>query len=284
MPRRASLELAVASMSRALQAVTGLFLVVHAVVPSIQAARTVSATISEEVDRIGFPYDRSDSVGRGQPPWPAGPCPPPPIKAGWEAVPYDRGVNAHDCVCGPSVGLQGNQPLQCRVDGDTVHIEGTAQCIPGVSNCFSKDGPGGKGLEPDSDPFANLPINCRPSTTNYGVNVTLWSSTPPPWGPNPLAHSDITINTSGSMWISGSSIQCDPGDCGVWCMMIKDSFQLHPPPPPPLSSAPCIRFGHTIPVDHHVRTLPIEDVHINDSSSEASGEVTLSMVCVCYAG
>ena len=25
-----------------------------------------------------------------------------------------------------------------------------------------------------------------------------------------------------------------------------------PPPPPPLSKNPCIRFGHTIPVDHHV--------------------------------
>jgi|EP01047_Picozoa_sp_COSAG01_P069680 hypothetical protein len=25
-----------------------------------------------------------------------------------------------------------------------------------------------------------------------------------------------------------------------------------PPPPPPLSTNPCIRFGHTIPVDDHV--------------------------------
>lgn len=37
-----------------------------------------------------------------------------------------------------------------------------------------------------------------------------------------------------------------------WCMLINTSFPIHPSPPPPLSSSPCIRFGHTIPVENHV--------------------------------
>ena len=60
-----------------------------------------------------------------------------------------------------------------------------------------------------------------------------------------------------------------------------DSFQLAvcvpppkpaPPPPPPLSKNPCIRFGHTIPVGHHV------DVEISQAGPPA---ITSVSVCVC---
>ena len=37
------------------------------------------------------------------------------------------------------------------------------------------------------------------------------------------------------------------GDCTKTCTKAPP-----PPPPPPLSKNPCIRFGHTIPVSHHV--------------------------------
>jgi len=32
-----------------------------------------------------------------------------------------------------------------------------------------------------------------------------------------------------------------------------------PPPPPPLSTNPCIRFGHAIPVDNHVDAMIVQD-------------------------
>ena len=32
-----------------------------------------------------------------------------------------------------------------------------------------------------------------------------------------------------------------------------------PPPPPPLAQNPCIRFGHTIPVGHHVDAMIVQD-------------------------
>ena len=35
-------------------------------------------------------------------------------------------------------------------------------------------------------------------------------------------------------------------DCDAACVAPP------PPPPPPLATNPCLRFGHTIPVDHHV--------------------------------
>jgi hypothetical protein len=31
------------------------------------------------------------------------------------------------------------------------------------------------------------------------------------------------------------------------------------PPPPPLAQNPCIRFGHTIPVEHHVDAMIVQD-------------------------
>lgn len=53
-----------------------------------------------------------------------------------------------------------------------------------------------------------------------------------------------------------------------WCMLINTSFPIHPAPPPPLSSSPCIRFGHAIPVDNHV------DVEITQQQSATTAAIT----------
>ena len=44
------------------------------------------------------------------------------------------------------------------------------------------------------------------------------------------------------------------GECSKTCTKAPP-----PPPPPPLSKNPCIRFGHTIPVDHHVDVVISQD-------------------------
>jgi hypothetical protein len=176
---------------------------------------------------------------------------------------------------------------QCQVVGDTVHLAGTVQCASGDSHCF------GDATGVDTDVFATLPAPCRPTATAYTPTVELISEQPLV---NPAASVRISVQTTGDMFVSGSSITCqvrvcilvdtcsnqsvppskavdlvwpkrdwrlilstdcvpqDKPNCPFlkWCMLINTSFPIHPPPPPPLSSSPCIRFGHTIPVNNHV--------------------------------
>jgi hypothetical protein len=59
------------------------------------------------------------------------------------------------------------------------------------------------------------------------------------------------------MWLSSPKLSYAPGPVvpgsdTVWCGMVKLSFPKSAPPPPPLANAPCIRFGHTVPVANHV--------------------------------
>ena len=183
----------------------------------------------------------------------AQPCPTPAIKTGFEPASYRGAYNAHDCICGPPLGLQKNQAMQCRVDADTVHVEGTAQCTPDGHVCFLKNQ---DPLNPDSDVFAQLPAACRPSTATYKVNATLWAGNCNVKCDS-FGYTDVSINSNGSMHLSGGTVKWSaypqvPGSDGPWCMMIKTSFPKHPPPAPPLSAAPCIRFGHTVPVSNHV--------------------------------
>lgn len=262
----------------------------------------------------------------------AQPCPPPPVAAGWLAVPYAPGVgkhghsyDAHDCevryrpcngnldphrttqaaalrtdsdshcCCALAPALQcydntHKMRAQCQVVGDTVHLAGTVQCAPGDSHCF------GDATGVDTDVFATLPAPCRPTSTAYTPMVELISEQPLV---NPAASVRITVQTTGDMFVSGSSITCqvrfaskravsltlevncsrplqsrltvlcatqDKPNCPFlkWCMLINTSFPIRPSPPPPLSSSPCIRFGHAIPVDNHV------DVEISQQQGSSS--------------
>ena len=187
----------------------------------------------------------------------AQPCPPPPVATGWLTVPYAPGVgkhghsyDAHDCECYDN---EHKMRAQCQVVGDTVHLAGTVQCAPGDSHCF------GDATGVDTDIFATLPAPCRPTATAYTPTVELISEQPLV---NPAASVRITVQKTGEMYVSGSSITCqDKPNCPFlkWCMLINTSFPIHPPPPPPLSSSPCIRFGHAIPVANHVDVTIVQD-------------------------
>ena len=183
----------------------------------------------------------------------AQPCPPPPVAAGWQTVPYSPGVgphghsyDAHDCECYDN---SHKMRAQCQVVGDMVHLAGTVQCASGDSHCF------GDASAVDSDVFATLPPACRPTQTAYSPLVELISEQPLV---NPAAFVQITIQKSGKMYVSGSSINCQGKEhCPFlkWCMLINTSFPINPPPPPPLSAAPCIRFGHVVPVPNHLDVI-----------------------------
>jgi hypothetical protein len=84
----------------------------------------------------------------------AQPCPSPPTKGGYTPAVYKNNYDNHDCVCGPPLGLQKAERLQCTVDGDTVHVEGTVQCSADTWSCFAKNA---DPLNPDHDIFAELP-------------------------------------------------------------------------------------------------------------------------------
>eukprot|EP01048_Picozoa_sp_COSAG05_P007000 COSAG05_NODE_478_length_9434_cov_5.178897_6_plen_248_part_00 len=185
----------------------------------------------------------------------AQPCPPPPVAPGWTAVPYRGGVgphghsyDAHDCECwsrDPSDGSK-KYRAQCKVVGNIVHLGGTIQCAPGDSHCFG----GASGV--DSDVFATLPAACRPTQAVFSTSVELISEQPLV---NPAASVGLSIEKSGTMRATGSSINCQGKEhCPYekWCMLLNVSFPINPPPPPPLSAAPCIRFGHATPVANHV--------------------------------
>ena len=71
------------------------------------------------------------------------------------------------------------------------------------------------------------------------VNRTCHKPTSKPWAC--VAQACIVSNSSRP--VDNTSIFKTQQECAAKCVA---------PPPPPLSAAPCIRFGHTIPVSNHV--------------------------------
>ena len=63
-----------------------------------------------------------------------------------------------------------------------------------------------------------------------------------PWTCSPSSGT-CSINNSTSPIIDNITVFKTQQDCAAKCIA---------PPPPPLSKNPCIRFGHTVPVVHHV--------------------------------
>jgi hypothetical protein len=58
---------------------------------------------------------------------------------------------------------------------------------------------------------------------------------------------------------TGKDAYTSPGSDWVGGLTLPNASNCTVPPPPPLNKNPCIRFGHTIPVEHHVDVTITQD-------------------------
>eukprot|EP01043_Picozoa_sp_COSAG02_P052918 COSAG02_NODE_5774_length_4048_cov_1.961509_3_plen_243_part_00 len=96
----------------------------------------------------------------------------------------------------------------------------------------------------------NISKVTEPSKCHYRVEISSYAgcatNRQPPSASCPHICDQSTL-TCKSVPAGTPDANATLGDCTKTCTKVPP-----PPPPPPLSKNPCIRFGHAVPVAHHV--------------------------------
>jgi len=150
---------------------------------------------------------------------------------------------ADDAACRLSHVLHSPQP-QCTLKTGEGNVAGQHNGI--ISGAHGSGGP-------------------PPSPTFYACSTTSYTCAPVPNGTRPAKNltkaacdaaciappTTYACDLSSGIGICsaakpGHSTNMTKGECDATCIAPP------PPPPPPLATNPCLRFGHTVPVEAHV--------------------------------